>query len=82
MVGQGLEAMKPPRGAMHVVGHGVWNWLGLRTQRKKKGRLIFVPDTEIYQMFKLIAILYFSFMKCEMLGQKKIIKLIKATLSK
>lgn len=29
VVGQCLEAMKPPRGAMHVVGHGVWNWLGL-----------------------------------------------------
>lgn len=29
VVGQRLEAMKPPRGAMHVVGHGVRNWLGL-----------------------------------------------------
>ncbi len=29
MVGQCLEAMKPPRGAMHVVGYGVRNWLGL-----------------------------------------------------
>lgn len=29
VVGQRLEAMNPPRGAMHVVGQGVWNWLGL-----------------------------------------------------
>lgn len=30
VVGQSLEAMQPPRGAMHVVGHGVWNWLRLK----------------------------------------------------
>lgn len=29
VVGQRLEAVKPPRGAMHVVGHGVRNRLGL-----------------------------------------------------
>lgn len=29
VVWQRLEAMEPPRGAMHVVGHGVRNWLGL-----------------------------------------------------
>ena len=29
VVGHCLEAMKPPWGAMHVVGHGVWNWLCL-----------------------------------------------------
>lgn len=31
VVGQCLEAMKPPRRAMHVVGHGVWNWLRLKS---------------------------------------------------
>lgn len=30
VIGQRLEAMKPPRGAMHVVRHGVWNWLRLK----------------------------------------------------
>lgn len=29
VVGQRLEAMKPPRGPVHVVGHRVRNWLGL-----------------------------------------------------
>lgn len=29
VVGQRLKAMKPPRATMHVVGHGVRNWLGL-----------------------------------------------------
>lgn len=48
---------------LELAGSGDTEW--------KKGRLTFVPDTEIFQMFKLIAILHFSFMKCEMLGQKK-----------
>lgn len=30
VVGQRLEAMEPPRRAMHVVGHGVGNRLGLQ----------------------------------------------------
>lgn len=29
VVGQRLETMKPPWEAMHIVGHGVWNRLGL-----------------------------------------------------
>lgn len=31
VVGQSLEAVEPPRGAVQVVGHGVWHWLGLET---------------------------------------------------
>lgn len=31
VVGECLEAMKPPRRVMHVVGHGVWNWLRLKS---------------------------------------------------
>lgn len=34
VVGERLEAMKPPRRAMHVVGHGVWYWLRLESSRE------------------------------------------------
>lgn len=30
VVGQSLKAVKPPRGAMQVIGQGVGHWLGLR----------------------------------------------------
>lgn len=36
VVGHRLEAMEPPRGVMHVVGHGVRNWLGLRGRGRDK----------------------------------------------
>lgn len=29
VVGQGFKAVKPPWRTMKVVGHWVWNWLGL-----------------------------------------------------
>lgn len=29
VVGQSFKAVEPPRRAMKVVGHWVWNWLGL-----------------------------------------------------
>lgn len=32
VVGQGLKAMEPPWGAVHIVGHGVGNWLGLELE--------------------------------------------------
>lgn len=32
VVGQRLEAMEPPWGPVHVVRHGVGNWLGLKLE--------------------------------------------------
>lgn len=50
VVGQRLEAMEPPRGAMHVVRHGVRNRLGLG--KRRRGRRV-KPGVSLRRCFEV-----------------------------